>query len=308
MSRSLTDYIAPRLTAILLITFIFVLSSIQAHSTTVIAIVGDQGISIAADSKMVILGAYRDGERETVKSFIIQDRLVIASLGYSANKWADPAGGVVIDYEFEAWLRGIQASLPANVSFDDFVGIVKEAVRKMIPKWQAMVTAGKMPHKHYGDIFESLTQYVIAGYQDGVAKLASIEFYVDWDKNAVLGPYQVALAPPRVAVAGRTYTYFFGVTEVAFEAPNPQSYAYKQAMALSPKAFGDLMSGKDFPLNESNALARTLVEIEEQTNPHMVGGKVRMVEIAPNGKAREVIEEPPKTKPEKQKEAEKPSA
>jgi hypothetical protein len=293
---------APRLAAALLMAFTLVLSSIQAHATTVIAIVGDQGISIAADSKMVILGAYRDGERETVKSFIIQDRLVIASLGYSANKWTDPAGGVVIDYEFEAWLRGIQAGLPANVSFDDFVGIVKEGVRKMIPKWQAMVTAGKMPHKHYGDIFESLTQYVIAGYKDGVPTLSSIEFYVDWDKNEVLGPYQVALAPSRAAVAGRTYTYFFGVTEVAFEAPNPQSYAYKQAMALSPKAFGDLMGGREFPLNESNALARALVKIEEQTNPHLVGGKVRVVEIAPTGKAREVIEEPPKTKPEKQNE------
>lgn len=305
MSLTTTDHTPARWTSTLVLILI-ACWSIQAHATTVIAIVSDQGISVAADSKEVLLGAYRGGQRETVKSFIIQDRIVIASLGYSANKWADPAGGVVIDYEFGAWLRGIQASLPANVSFDDFTGIVKEEVRKMNPKWQALVSAGKMPHKHYGDIFESLIQYVIAGYQGGVPKLASIEFYIDWDKNQVLGPYQVPLSP-RGPIAKRSYTYFFGVTEVAFEAPNPQSYGYKQAMALCPKAFGDLMGRREVPLNESNALAQALVEIEEQTNPNMVGGKVRVVEIAPTGKAREVIEDAPKIKPRKEKEAGEPA-
>jgi hypothetical protein len=48
--------------------------------------------------------------------------------------------------------------------------------------------------------------------------------------------------------------------------------------------------GRPVTLNETAAFARVLGGIEEETNPNLVGGKVRGVEIFPNGRARDMTE------------------
>jgi hypothetical protein len=57
-----------------------------------------------------------------------------------------------------------------------------------------------------------------------------------------------------------------------------------------PETFQKLISDRPVTLDETAAFARTLVGIEEQTNPSKVGGKVRGVEILPNGRARDMTE------------------
>jgi hypothetical protein len=46
--------------------------------------------------------------------------------------------------------------------------------------------------------------------------------------------------------------------------------------------FQNLISDRPVTLDETAAFARVLVGIEEETNPHLVGGKVRGVEILPS--------------------------
>jgi hypothetical protein len=54
-------------------------------------------------------------------------------------------------------------------------------------------------------------------------------------------------------------------------------------MSRCPKTFQNLISDRPVTLDETAAFARVLGGIEEETNPNLVGSKVRGVEILPNG-------------------------
>lgn len=153
----LARYNAPRLAFILLI----IICSIQAHATTAIVIVGDHGIAITVDRKIVLGNAResqrrRTGETQGAKYLVIQNRIAIVDIGYEFFKIANASGTVILDYDFGTWVRGIESGLPDNVSFDQFVGVVNAEFRKMIPKWQVIVSGGGMHQKNAEDIFDLL--------------------------------------------------------------------------------------------------------------------------------------------------------
>lgn len=117
----------------------------------------------------------------------------------------------------------------------------------------------------------------------------------------MLGPYQVPFEP-KGPIAGHTRVYFFGIAGAVTEVFDRHGYAYQQAMSRCPKAIEDFITaGRPIPLNESVSLARTLIQIEEQISPGVVGGGVSVVEIPPNGRASDVIEDLPKTNSGKHK-------
>jgi len=283
MSSRITKYNTQRWLSVLLITILF---SIQARATAVIVFISKQGISIATDSKITVIG----GEaREGSKCFIVQGRLAIASLGTDRLLFSQKTGPPVMDYEFGAWVHRIEGGLRANTSFDAFVATVTEEVRKMVPQWQSMVNVKGITRRLPADMIESPVHYVIAGYQDGVPKLSVVEIYINWETNSILGPYQVPIEPKGPS-PDHTRGYMLGITQVAVQVGDPQSYAYKQTAARSPKALKELVNQGTLSLEESSALARDLVEVEQETNPKQVGGTVRVIEIAPTGKARDLVE------------------
>lgn len=285
----------PRLACVLLI----VACSIHAYSTTAIVMVGDHGIAFAIDSKIVLATTNLSrreivGERAGIKYAIIQDRIVIADIGYEVFRIVDPrSGALIIEYDFGTWVHRIESSLPADVSFDDFVQTVNHEFRQMLPKLQNSVNAGVLHQKNADDIFESPIEYVIMGYQNGIPRLSIVEFYIDWDTKLVIGPYQVPFEP-NGPIAGHTRLYTFGITDSIREFFNPQSYAYKQAMAASHNAFDDFISRRPVPINESASIARTLVRIEHEINPGVVGGAFDTIEISPDGRVLALPEDTPK--------------
>ena len=256
------------------------LLSTQAQATTVIVITSDQGISMATDSQEASVAGLATGRKQVTKSLIIQDRIAIASLGWGNFELAS-ARQVATKYDFGTWIGIIESRLPPKVPVDDFVGIIKDEVSKMVPQWQLLISSGAMQHKNPDQIFESLVEYVIAGYRDGMPRLSVIQLYVNWDTKLIFGPYQV----PFELLAGRLNLQLFGIAQAAANVSNSQSYAYKKTMARCPEAFQDLIAHGGVTLDKTNTLARVLVEIEEETSPNDVGGQTRIIEISPTGGA-----------------------
>jgi hypothetical protein len=301
MSRS----IATQGADLLLYIGLLIVFSTFSRATTVIVILGEDGISIATDSKIALRVREQNvGERYAAKCLIVQDRIAIADIGLENYRLAND-GVVLFDYEFGAWVRKIESSLPSNVSFDDFVRIVKIELRQTIPSWQLALNSGQLQHKNSDDIFESPLQFVITGYQGEIPRVSVVKLYVDWDTKLVLGPYEISKHNPRDPIAGHMPTYFFGMTEAATNFYYPKSYAYKHAMACCTKTFQNFISGRSVPLNERTAIASMLVQIEQQTNPNAVGGEVRIIEITSAHGAHDVIHRPSKPTTRKQQQATK---
>jgi hypothetical protein len=72
-------------------------------------------------------------------------------------------------------------------------------------------------------------------------------------------------------------------------------------MGRSRNAVDKLIAHETISLNETIAVARTLVRVEEKTNPNSVGGEVRIIKILPTGAASYLIEDLPKTGTAKKK-------
>jgi hypothetical protein len=204
------------------VAILVILSSIQSHSTTALVIVSSGGIVVAVDSKLTGRVGSRGAEiNDGIKVFSIQNRIAIVGIGREIFHI-----GKDINYDFATWVHSIESSLPDNVSFDDFVLTVNAELRKIIPKWQTVLSSGGMDPEIPEQIFELGIEYVIAGYQGGIPKLCVLKFYIDWDAKKVVGPYQV----PR-KIIDQPHAYFFGVLESLTDLTNGQSYAYKQAMS-----------------------------------------------------------------------------
>ena len=203
----------------------------------------------------------------------------------------------VADFEVGAWINDLQRSLPKDVSFDQLTEITKDKFSDLMPQLQSAIA-----RRHWGkpenpfDNFEPMITFVITGYQYTAPRLAALRFYIDWDTKTILKPYlkEIELDPPD----RYTNLKWTGVTDSIANILNPESYAHKQAMIICPKAMNDLVSGEDVSLDDSIALGRALIQIEEKVSPNTVAGAVRGIKILPTGRATELANSTslPKTK------------
>lgn len=265
-----------------------------AHATTVLTIINKNGIAMFADSKSNATNGEFSGcpsTTTTKKVFLIQDHFAIGVLGMNCMRFVGE-GKEIADFELGAWVNDLQRSLPKDVSFDQLTAITKDKFSELMPQLQSAIA-----RRHWGkpenpfDNFESMITFVITGYEYTTPRLAALRFYIDWDTKAILKPYlqEIELDRPR----RYTNLKWAGVTDALANFSNPESYAYKQAIIICPKAMNDFVSGQDVSLDDSIALGRALIQIQEKVSPNTVAGAVRGVKILPNGRATELANSTP---------------
>jgi len=97
---------------------LLLLFSDYAYPTTVVVIGSNNGIVMAADSKVRITDykGMKAGSNEETKVFVIQNRLAIASVGKAFYSYRDSVTHQSMgEYSFAAWIHSIEGRLPLNV-------------------------------------------------------------------------------------------------------------------------------------------------------------------------------------------------
>jgi hypothetical protein len=260
----------------------------RLNATSAVVIIDSNGIVVSSDSKTVFVRGSdfsASGEAEHAKFAILKNRIVVLGIGAEAGKHG------TVQYNFLTWMESLQLSLPPNVSVDDVTGIIeKESSAKFSALGiDAALKTGEI-HKNVSvEPCEMFAQFVIAGYQGGTPRLYKVQFDIDWNHQAFIGPVRTLLYPDP---SGSTPDYriaSFGNLDATNDIANRKSYAYQQAMILCPKAFADIMGGIPPTLDETIAYSRALVQIEKNTNPDTVGGTIRTVKILRIEGASEVV-------------------
>jgi hypothetical protein len=276
-------------------TFLVVLLAfpVPLGATTIVLIVTPYGMVIGSDSKMFttnVLGSdsSRVGEGSTKKFVIVQDRIIVASLGHS-----DIQRGSA-HYNFLTWMEKLQTNLPDGISVDDLTSTIQAESAKVFAEITTALQRGIIKRHEPTETCGDFVRYVIAGYQGGAPRIQIVQYYVNWDEERLIGP-QVILLDPDKQTVGNFRIHYLGIREALTNVLNRDSYAYKQTMINSPKAFRDLLAHRNVPLNETIALARAFIAVEEKISPDDVGGRIRLVKVLPNGRADEVIDNLPKT-------------
>lgn len=256
-------------------------------ATTVVVTATEHGMIVASDSKSFTIKVIRSdtsrtGEALTKKFVIVQDRIVVASTGH-----ADIERGSA-HYNFLAWMDRLQTNLPENVSVDGVASAVQADSAKVFSTFTAVLQSGLLQRDDPTETCSPFIQYIIAGYQEGMPRIVMVQLYVNWDEKNLVGPTQILLESGE-GLKGNIHIHYFGIREGLTNILNRQSYAYKQAMIGCPRAFGNLLAHKDVPLDDTLAMASTLIKIEEKINPDDVGGDIQSARILTNGRAYNVV-------------------
>jgi hypothetical protein len=264
--------------------FLFILCySVHCVATATAIFVSDQGIAIATDSKIVGDGKC---EKQADKIIVVQDRFAIATLGGICSDFGikTPSGVIpVFKYEFGTWVREIESGLPNDAPFDKFCEVVNLKLSDLIPGLQAVITARQIEPIDPTERFQAFMEFVLVGYA-GSPRACITHLYIDWKTKTVLEPFQSG-----ADLSGKQCSGHFGNTKAAAYILNRESYAYKEAITLCPKALINFREWKSpITLNEAIALARASIQIEEKIDPDHVGGRVRIYEVLPSGRASEV--------------------
>lgn len=184
-------------------------------------------------------------------------------------------------------MEGLESRLPDDISVDQFTDTVEGESSATFSDLgiSTALKNGTLRNKTLAKPSEIFTQFVTAGYQNGVPRLYRVEFDIDWNSRSLVGPYKVLLYPTDPA----NYQIFrFGTQEAIVDFPTPESYAYQQAAILSPKAMADISALRYPSLDETVSLSRALIQVEKNTNPDEVGGDIRTISILPSGRAEEI--------------------
>jgi hypothetical protein len=253
---------------------------VYSQATTVVAIVSPQGIVLAADSNQIrrTTDWSRLPNTTTTKLVVIQDRIAVANIGIS------DIGDGGVHYYFSPFIKDIQARLPPNVSVDDVASVIQDESAKVFANFDVILESGTLKQNDSLEDCHLFIQYVIAGYQQGLPKIRVVQFYIDWKARRLVGPKAIVLGPAKDIHIDFS-TYGFGITQAITDIFDRHSYAYKQALARSPKAFRALLDHRSISLDETSTFARVLIQIEEEVNPSEVAGDVAIIKILPNGRA-----------------------
>jgi len=257
--------------------------AIHVRATTVLVVVGPHGIIAASDSLAVNRTVTADSKSTAEKLFIIQNRIVVASIGHYDMQGITTNGPV--HYNFSTWVQHLQSGLPPNVSVESVADTIEKESAVLFSGFDGALGWGNVQRENPVNACDDFIQYVIAGYEFGRPKVAVVHFYINWDEKKLIGPIKV-IEP----LEGDFGVYPFGVTQAIGLADvlNGDSYAHKQAILRCPTAFGHLLAHEDISLDETLMFTKTLIKIEEDINPSEVGGAVQLVKISPNGRAEKV--------------------
>jgi hypothetical protein len=261
-------------TALLLLTLI----PIPCTATTIFVFVTRHGIVVGSDSKMRHVSGYGRilSESTTDKFALIQNHIIIASIGES-----DIRGGEA-HYNFLAWIKSLQSNLSSDISIDDFTKVILTESAKVFATFNTVLENGTLKQQDHTEMCKAFIQYVIVGYQGSLPKLYVVQFYIDWNNKKLVGPLGTEFL---MKSTGDAEYYGFGMKEAITDFTNRQSYAYKQALILAPQAFRKFIRHRDISLDEAKSITMAVIKVEEQVNPSMVGGEIRIAEILPNGRA-----------------------
>jgi len=113
-----------------------------------------------------------------------------------------------------------------------------------------------------------------------------VEFDVDWNRQVLSGAIRTLLYPDSAISNYRVVS--LGDREAIADFRNVKSYAHQVATTLCPETMRKIDNMTAYPtLDNSVALSRALVQVEENTNPDEVGGAIKTVMWLQNGQVEE---------------------
>ena len=218
------------------------------------------------------------------KIALLKGRFVVACVGLEIMKMGPSAEKQVTAYNFQDWIKGIEAQITPDSSVASVVDSIERESTKTFSETipvEAMMKNGAI--KHIPALDKFLVTFIVAGFDKGSVTLIHTYYQLDWNNNRLVGPIRVTELPNGSADIA---VYMDGL-RCAIDAENltnPQSYAHKRMSILAPTAFKKILAVKPVSQNEGIRAVRALISIEAEVEPSEVGSGANIVVLPKIGR------------------------
>ncbi len=228
-------------------------------------------MAVGADGKTVPAGT-------AVKIALLKNRLVVADLYYESAK--APGGAVV--YDFPTWVRQIDDSTDADISLSGLVEVIKKQMPSTFSWASEAIKNGKMKKGQDWGVDQYLVQYVIAGYENGVPLVYSLTLMPDWGAKTVNGPFEVLLK--KGGPKNKAFDFGWRGRGTGLSLINTANSGPQREFNDSIRADLDLTpSGHCLNSEHLSNVARAMLAIETEYDPHAVGFPLTVISLPKNG-------------------------
>jgi hypothetical protein len=246
------------------------------------------GILVATDSKGVRIsgGDTRRPLGSIEKAFIIQDRLVVASVGTAVMNFTRP--GHPEDstrYNFAEWMTEIKKECPRNLSVSALTSLIESKSRNTFKNVSKVIASGTLDRKK---TFDPLIEYYVAGYDTGVPSITHIYYRVDWENRRLSDPVTEVVHPSKNAPGVDNDFFDVGITEVGAEIADAKGNAYKELLSMIPNEMPKLYAGKILSIPEATDSCLAVLRYQTKHHPTFVGPPFVVTIIPLDGKERAI--------------------
>jgi hypothetical protein len=281
--RSLILRVKPALCVLL-----FVFSCPRVSATTVLVIVTPTGIVVAADTKVVSvdIGGYSaPPEGPTTKMFIIHGRIAVGTLGLGRQSLTTLDKTPPFSYDPPVWLRKIEKKTPRNISVRQFIDIVKSESSSTFSDLNRLIHTGAIKQEQAPELTGG--QYIVSGFESGVAIVEEINFEVDWKNRQLVGPTVESVFPDPKArrvdfgfhAASRGYND--AVDDVLRQ--KADSKGFKLVSSEAGVELSILLARKDLTMNQASTLLHAFLRAQNKYTPKYVGPPYNIVWLRKDG-------------------------
>jgi len=253
---------------------VVVMATNGGRATTVVYVTSSCGMAVGADGKTVPGGT-------AVKIALLKNRLVVADLYYESA--TAPGSGAVV-YDFPTWVKQIDDSTDADISLSGLVDVIKKQMGSTFSFASEWIKNGKLTKERAREVGVTgyLVQYVVAGYENGVPLVYSLTLMPDWDAKTVNGPFEVVLK--KGGPKNTAFDFGWRGRGTGLSLINSANTEPQREFDDRIRAELDLTkSGRCLTAEHLSNVARAMLVIETEYDPHYVGFPLTVIALPKNG-------------------------
>jgi hypothetical protein len=186
----------------------------------------------------------------------------------------------VAPYSFPSFVGLVGMRLARDATVSQVSEAVQEEAAKVFFWFDGYLRRGLVRQKDFAG--EYPVEYLIAGYESGVAIVQAVQVEVDWHELRLKRVERVSMCPTPEARAC-SGIYRIGSKRVLHEVTDQQGELYEGVVTRAPAEAGRLFKEDELSLEEVVNRVRRILELEAEANPEYVGPPFSIATIPKDG-------------------------
>jgi hypothetical protein len=258
---------------------------LSVSATTVLVVLTPEGIVVAADSHIVSvdIGGYSaPPEGPATKIFVLHDRIAVGTVGFGPQLLTTLDGKPLFSYDPASWLSEIERKTSRDISVRRMVDVIESESHSTFSRLNYLIQSGVLKKEQVPELKQgAVGQYIVCGFDSGIAVVEEVNFKVDWENVQLVGPIVQPIFP---SSSTRRFDFGFhaasgGYTQAVDDVLRwkTDSEGFRSVVSEAFVELFTLHGEKDLTLDQASTLLHAILRAQNKYTPGSVGPPYNVV-------------------------------